>query len=158
MYIVREYRSEDLPALYALDQSCFAPGIAYTLDELAYFIHHRDATTLVAEGPEGAAGFSVIERLRSRGKVYAHLITIDILPWCRKQGIGGQLMRAMEHRLRQAEVLRVRLEVAVDNAAAQGFYAHFGYRECGRSANYYLNSIDALVMEKLLAPSDAEPE
>ena len=150
MYTIREYRPEDLPELHALDQSCFAPGIAYTLDELAYFIHHRDAATLVVQGPQGIGGFSVMERLRSRGKVYAHLITIDIAPQCRKQGIGGMLMRAMERSLRQAEVPRMRLEVAADNATAQGFYTHFGYRECGRIANYYLNSIDALVMEKIL--------
>ncbi len=44
------------------------------------------------------------------------------------------------------------LEVAVDNHGAQEFYAGHGFVRTGRIPGYYLDRIDALVMEKPLSP------
>ncbi|MHB1021449.1 MAG: GNAT family N-acetyltransferase [Acidobacteriaceae bacterium] len=159
MFRIREYDPADLPALYALDQVCFAPEIAYALEEIRYFIEQRNSLTLIAESESGEiVGFSVLERVRSRGKFSAHLITIDVAPGVRQQGIGSALMQAMEERLLLADISCIRLEVAADNDAAQHFYQSFGYQLCGRIEGYYPGNLDALLMEKFLKPKTHKAE
>jgi ribosomal-protein-alanine N-acetyltransferase len=150
MFRIREYAPADLSALYALDQVCFVPEIAYSLEELQYFIEQRDSLTLVAQA-EQVAGFSIVERPHTRSRYFAHLITMDVAPAWRKQGVGSALMRAMEIRLLEERISRIRLEVAVDNLPAQRFYRSFGYEERGRVEAYYPGNVDALVMEKELS-------
>lgn len=159
MFRIREYDPVDLPVLYALDQSCFVSEIAYSLDELEYFIEHRDSITLVAEANSAAViGFCIVEKVRSRGKFSGHLITIDVAAESRQQGVGSALMRAMEGHLRQANIFRIRLEVAINNLTAQRFYRSFGYQPCGRMEGYYPGNLDALVMEKFLEPKSNQVE
>ncbi len=48
-FTLRPYRAADFDRLWQIDQSCFAPGIAYSQMELSGFITRRNAITLVAE-------------------------------------------------------------------------------------------------------------
>ena len=160
MYSIRDYSPRDFPAIYALDQVCFPPGIAYSRRELRHMIQMRSAVTLLAEtqdaapaGTEaaGLAGFAIAERAVQRGEIFGHLITIDVKPGLQRTGVGSTLLGALERRLANEGALRMRLEVAESNAAAQSFYRKSGYAPIGRIAKYYLESIDALLMEKSLA-------
>ena len=137
--------------MYALDQACFRAGISYSLDELYYFVTHPGSFSIIAESDaETCAAFCIVERMRRRGLVYGHIITIDVQPRLRRHGIGGILMQALEERLSELKAARCILEVAVDNAGAQEFYASRGYQVTARLRNYYMGSLDALVMEKEL--------
>jgi ribosomal protein S18 acetylase RimI-like enzyme len=102
--------------------------------------------TLVAEA-KGIVGF-VVADLDRRGN--GHIITIDVLPQARRSGLGTTLMNVVEQRLIAARAKRIYLETAVDNAAALAFYKRHGYAVVGTIPRYYLDSIDALVMEKPL--------
>ena len=152
----------DLDRFYALDQSCFAPGIAYTREELASFLTHPSAFSVLLEeksrpglGRGELLGFAIARTLRSRGKAVFHIITIDVAPTARRRGIGTLLMDWMAAKGRELHMQALRLEVAVDNVDALGFYTRFGFIEVGRIAGYYLGTIDALVLERGIASRPA---
>jgi [ribosomal protein S18]-alanine N-acetyltransferase len=149
----------DFEALYALDQACFAPGIAWSKAELLYFLKHRNNFAVVAEGggpgaesgdEPGIAGFAIAGTHRRSGSITGRLITIDVRARARRKGLGHALLAAVEERLRAAGAAAIVLEVAVDNAAAQAFYERHGFARTGRIPGYYLGRIDALAMEKPL--------
>lgn len=146
--ILRDYRPEDFETLWRIDQECFPPGIAYPREELAYYLGQRNAFALVAEQDGGVAGFLVGEVLR-RGA--GHIITLDVREAARRAGLGSQLMRAAEERLRAAQCHMVFLETAVDNLAALTFYKRHGYSVLRTLPRYYQGSVDGLRMEKRLA-------
>ncbi|MBT9330676.1 GNAT family N-acetyltransferase [Paracidobacterium acidisoli] len=155
--VLREIRREDLDALFVLDQVCFRPGIAYSRTELRYFLLHPKSISLLAEecsaGPESAriAGFVIAGRVFHEGCPLGHIITIDVDPALRGRGVGSMLMEMAEHRLHEAGAASIRLEVAVDNVAAQKFYLRHGYKQTGRIRGFYMGTLDALVMEKPLS-------
>ena len=151
---IRTPKPEDFPELYALDQACFAPGIAYSKAELQYFLRYPGNISVVAEDAGVIVGFAIAGIQRRRGIPIGRLITIDVREQGRRRGVGQSLMRAIEARLRKAGVEAVILEVAVDNVGAQQFYARHGFGQTGRIPGYYLGRIDALVMEKQLPPGD----
>ncbi|MGZ5165643.1 MAG: GNAT family N-acetyltransferase [Burkholderiales bacterium] len=145
--VLRDYRASDLEELWRIDQQCFAEGISYSRRELEFYLRRPRAITLVAEADAKIVGFIIADLdRRSNG----HVITIDVLPNARRGGLGSTLMEATEQRLIASHAKRVYLETAVDNAAALAFYKRHGYSVTGTIPRYYLDSIDALVMEKLL--------
>lgn len=160
-FILREYSPEDFGALWRIDQKCFAAGIAYSQRELGAYIRRRGAFTLVAQGPlpsqpegdhfNGILGFIVAETGRQG---IAHIISIDVLPRCRRLGIGSRLLKAAEDRLRSARFQDVVLETAVDNAAALAFYKRHHYSVIKVIPRYYPNGVDAFLMDKGLLKAE----
>lgn len=148
---IRTAQPEDYPTLYAIDQSCFAPGIAWSKAELHYFLKYPRDFCLIAEDDAAAiVGFAIAGMRRRGGKLSGHLITIDVLEESRRHGVGHTLLAAIEEQLRAQAVETVTLEVAVNNETAQRFYERHGFVRTGRIPGYYLGRIDALVMEKAL--------
>jgi ribosomal-protein-alanine N-acetyltransferase len=161
-FSIRNYRPEDFEALLALDQTCFAPGIAYSAFELRTYINRKSAFTSIAELPEemrakgdehtpGAAivGFIVVERGRGMG----HIITIDVRTEVRRHGVGSLLLKSAEDQLRTFGCVAARLETAVDNIGALSFYKRHGYHVIKTIPHYYSTGVDALLLEKhLLSP------
>ncbi len=157
---LRPFHQADLPALHALDQVCFAPGIAYTRAELRAFLEHPSSFSAVATRGDATLGFAIVRPLRrkptgaqpwARAQPVLHLLTIDVAPNARRQGIGALLMRwavAKGVALRSRAIV---LEVAVDNAAAQRFYQAFGFKPADIIPCYYNDVTDALRMELSLA-------
>ncbi len=141
----------DFPKLYALDQSCFAPGIAWSKAELQYFLKYPGNIGVLAEDETGRlAGFAIAGKQRRGGALFGRLITIDVEQALRRRGVGHSLLEEAEAQLRAQGATAVLLEVAVDNATAQSFYERHGFIRTGRIPGYYLGRIDALVMEKPL--------
>jgi ribosomal-protein-alanine N-acetyltransferase len=131
---LRDYTEADLPALYLLDQACFPPGIAYSQAELAGFLRHTSTFTAIA-GVEGElagrpVGFAVVRPVRRKaafGRMIPalHVLTIDVDPDVRRQGIG-----------------------AVDNHVAQRFYDRHGFKRTGTIPGYYNGTTDAYTLEQ----------
>ena len=96
---IRPARAEDFASLFALDQACFAPGIAWSNAELGYFLKYPGNIGLVAEDEAAnLAGFAIAGPQRRRGVLIARLITIDVRLELRRQGVGHALLAAMEER------------------------------------------------------------
>lgn len=144
---IRQAEREDLDTLFALDQTCFRPGIAYSAAELRYFLFHARSASIVAEDSTGILGFAIVQIGLAQGRRVGHIITIDVDPSLRRSGIGRTLMNALLDLCRESEAALLRLEVAVDNDAAIAFYRQFGFRETGRIPGFYMGRLDALTME-----------
>lgn len=148
--LLRPYEKADLPALYALDQVCFPPEIAYSRHELKYFFVHPRYFTIVAEDRGQLVGFIVTELVMGDGRRNGHIITIDVVPGARRSGTGTLLMRHVERLLDERGAVNVVLEVAADNRGACSFYARLGFEPVGRIPGYYGGKTDAVSMQKLL--------
>lgn len=150
-FSLRPIAEDDFPKLYALDQACFAPGIAWSKAELRYFLKYPGNFGMIAEDEAGQiAGFAIAGKQLRRGTALGRLITIDVDPGMRRRGAGHMLLEEVELRFRGMGAAAARLEVSVDNTTAQAFYARHGFARTGRIPGYYLGRVDALVMEKQL--------
>jgi ribosomal-protein-alanine N-acetyltransferase len=147
-FTLRNYRPEDFETLWALDQVCFTQGIAYSKEELSYFLNDKSGFTIVAEQDGAIQGFIVIQKAK---KQVGHVITIDVQADARRSGLGTLLIQAAEQRMKSEDCSAVLLEVAVDNMPAIRFYKRHGYSVLKTIPRYYLNSIDALMMGKNLS-------
>ncbi len=154
-FTLREYRRDDFLKLWEIDQACFSGGIAYSKPELKFYIHRKNSFTLVADSNQpdsrGIVGFLVAE---SRARV-GHIITIDVLAKARRLGVGSELLREAEERLRKAGAEAVVLETAVDNQPALPFYKRHNYFLVKTVPRYYSNGVDAFVLKKDLSNGDA---
>ena len=146
-FVIREYRSSDFPALCALDRLCFPEAIAYTPQEIALGLAQRGAFAFVAEaGGRVRAFLLACQKKTSVG----HIVTIDVHPDYRRQGIGHRLMELTEERLRQRGAHRIVLEAGVLNHPALEFYEKLGYSIRRLLPEYYPDGSDAYLMEKSL--------
>ncbi len=145
--LLRDFRRADLEPMWALDQDCFPPGIAYSRSELRAFLSRRTAEAVVAESQGRIVAF-VLGGRRGRGE--GQVITLDVAAAARRRGLGRTLMVELERRFRVAGVTRVRLETAVTNTGAIALYERLGYRKTARRAGYYGPGLHAWTMEKPL--------
>ncbi len=141
--------AEDFPQLWALDQACFAPEIAYSQREMQAWLRAPGAFALVLDSAPGVIGAFL---LAIAGRRQGHIVTLDVLPACRRRGWARRLMAAAEIRLRQAGLRTIRLETAVDNVPAIALYARLGYRIHLRLPGYYPGGLDGLQLIKQIQP------
>jgi len=114
---------------------------------------------VVAEtAEETIAGFCTGQVQMREGKPFGHIITIDVLPQWRRQELGRSLLRSVENGFQARSAELVRLEVAVDNLEALGFYRAMGYVGIGKIRGYYGGKLDAFVMEKDLTGDALRPQ
>jgi len=59
---VRQYQPEDFPRLLEIDQSCFVEGIAYSPQEMRYFLRMPTAISLVGLQDDTIMGFVITDR------------------------------------------------------------------------------------------------
>src|SRR5438445_1897902 len=105
LFRIRQFEKADFDTLWRIDQACFAPQLAYSRPELAFYMRRPGSFTLVAEA-EGVPGnrtlgFIVAETRRKSG----HIITIDVVAEARRAGVGSALLRAAEDQLLRAGVV-----------------------------------------------------
>ena len=155
MIRLREGTEADAGGLFELDRICFDVGIAYSLREFRLLLRSRKTVCILAEDGDDLAGFAIAQIAvlgESRG---GHIVTIDVAPDFRRRGVGRLLMEQIEERMMAIGADWLRLEVAVNNTAASGFYRGLGFAAIGRIPDYYRGSVDATVMEKTLAKASA---
>lgn len=151
MIQLRSFEARDLPALHQLDQVCFSRGIAYSKAELHHFLTHPSCSCWVAEQPNNRlVGFVIVERASLRGLAAGHIVTLDVDPVARRQGLGTLLMQTAEEQMKHEGAAWMTLEVAENNTAARRFYRNLGFDTREKIAKYYSGTIDAEVMEKAI--------
>jgi len=102
---------------------------------------------------EMPVGFALARDLGGEGEI----LSLGVLPDCRRLGIGRALLRAVIDEAARRELPSIVLEVADDNAAARGLYASAGFVAVGRRTRYYRRggeTIDALLLR---CPVNGEP-
>lgn len=141
---LRDYRSEDLDTIALIEQECFPPGIAFGRDSLSKTLG-GDACAIVAETAEAKiAGFAIYRKV---SRVTGSLLTLDVLPQHRRQGLGSRLVAACMERLERMGVEKLQLRVALDNHEAQALYEQLGLRRLHIDRAFYRDGSDALVLE-----------
>jgi ribosomal-protein-alanine N-acetyltransferase len=121
---------------------------AWSADSIARMLEHPGATALVAQGgtPPRPLGF-VIGRIAADE---AEILTLAVAPWAQRLGIGRRMVEGLVRAVKRAEVRRLHLEVAADNAAALALYQKLGFAEVGRRKGYYVRKgrppVDALLL------------
>ena len=142
---IRPITFADIEALYALDQICFEPGIAYSRGELRRFLGIATALGVLADRDGTLAGFAVGYLTRRRT---AHVVTLDVGPGERRRGLGKALLEALLERLARAGALEARLEVSTENTGAIAFYETLAFRVRRPLPDYYGPGRGALEMER----------
>ena len=149
---LRNIRKGDLEALYALDQVCFEPDIAYTRGQLRDLLSRDHAIGVVAEVAGAMAGFAIAHRAGRRG----HVMTVDVASGHRRLGVGRALLKELVGRLERAGAQSIRLEVDLRNTGAMRFYERLGFRETRRLTGYYGDGLDGLEMVRERRSSSLE--
>ncbi len=145
---IREYRNGDFEQLWNLDQACFSRDIAYSRDELAYYLRAPRALCFVAE--ERAEPVAFILGHDQRGGV-GHIITLDVAPQFQRSGLGSILMNKLETSFVALGCDSLRLEVAISNRAGLSFYKKHGFSVIKSLRRYYPGGLDGLLMGKKLS-------
>jgi [ribosomal protein S18]-alanine N-acetyltransferase len=144
---IRGFRTEDFESLYQIDQICFPNSIAFSRKELTYYLNHPQCVARIADSANGILGF-VLARIES--SIHAHVLTLDVIPECRKQKIGTLLMTVLHEELQQKGISASVLEVGVRNTAAQHLYKQLHYQYLSTIPGYYHGKEDAIRMARLV--------
>jgi [ribosomal protein S18]-alanine N-acetyltransferase len=93
------------------------------------------------------AGFAVTD-LEAPGS--GLLVTLDVRPAHRRQGVASDLLSASEAWLLERGAREMVLQVATSNDAALAFYRKSGFSTLRTVENYYGRERDAFFMRKTL--------
>ena len=98
-------------------------------------------TYLVAEGPDGIAGYGGLMVVLPD----AHITSVTVDPAWQGRNIGTRLMLELASAARSAGAASLTLEVRISNRKAQALYTKFGMVPVGVRKLYYRDE-DALIM------------
>ena len=85
----------------------------------------------------------------------AEILTLAVLPACRRQGRATSLLREAARLAALAGVHALFLEVGLTNAPARALYSAAGFAAVGRRPHYYADGSDALVLRRAITPAAA---
>lgn len=169
MYL-RPYRTSDLPALYLLDKVCFEPPFRFSRETMRRFAEAKNAIVRLAceqldpGDSERVTGFCIVHLERGRSDIVGYVVTLDVEPAYRRQGIGPKLMHSVEVLARDAGAAAMTLHVWSGNRSAIQLYERLGYVYLRTANDFYGPDFDALVYRKLFSaaggnvPSDDSGE
>jgi len=147
--LLRPLRLPDLATVTELDRLCFPPGIAFPEETFYQCLAADECLNLGIEQSGELIAFAIF---CLRDVCSAQVITIDVHPERRRQGLADRLMTELESQARKTGISRVVLQVGVDNLPAQNLYRKWGYQVRSRLKNYYGPGQDAYLMDKSLGP------
>jgi len=147
----RLYHPADFPALYAVEELCFAPPFRFSRSYMRQIVKSPDSATWIAENDTKLIGFSIVEWSAGQSESAAYIQTVEVHPAFRGRGIGAELLSRAENSARAAGARSICLHVDVENAAAIRLYESRGYTRQGREEHYYARHRAALIYAKPLA-------
>jgi [ribosomal protein S18]-alanine N-acetyltransferase len=147
---LRDYRADDLEAMFRLDVVCFAPEFCFDRASMQVFAEERGAIAVVAEAVGGGlAGFVIVHLERVGAGWRGYVVTLDVAEEWRRRGLAGMLMREAEARVAAAGGRWMELHVFTGNAAAIRFYERLGYERIGMIRRFYgAAGLDAFVYRR----------
>ena len=156
---LRDYSSSDLRTIIALDEVCFEPPFRFSARVMEQFAEARNALTVVAESDAGeVAGFCIAHVERAGKGLRAYIVTLDVAPRHRRQGLARQMMQRIERQATEAECEAMALHVSVDNGGAIAFYEAEGYGRLHMVKSFYGLGRHAYVYRKALARATSNAE
>jgi ribosomal-protein-alanine N-acetyltransferase len=147
---LRRYQPGDLDAMYALDVACFAKPFRFTRGAMRRFAEAANAQVVIAEAQAALAGFCIVHLENFRGGPVGYVVTLDVAPEHRRQGIARALMAEAERQAAATGCTAMALHVYTGNAAAIRFYAGCGFVYARPASGFYGPGLDAEVWRKEL--------
>lgn len=140
--------AHDLPAIAALDATCF--GNAWAADVYEQELARPFARLRLLEEDGVVLALSCAWIVADE----AHLLRIATLASARRRGLGRVLLQAVIDEAAAAGCQHVLLEVAAGNVPAVALYRAFDFEPIGRRKAYYVSPPDdALVMRRAFGPA-----
>lgn len=136
---------DELMPLVELEKVCFPPPDNYDLRTLKTFVSLNGAGLLrwYSDTPAGGGEPLPLVAFHLFDCLAAELITLDVHPDWRRQGIGAALLRRSLGKLRSLGYATVSCQIAADNAASLALHAKFGFKPVGTIKGYYGRGRDA---------------
>jgi ribosomal protein S18 acetylase RimI-like enzyme len=125
-----------------LQRRAFRADLAYGMPTLSLLWALPGTSFLVARRGGAIVGCAIGDRSGDLSRV----ISIAVDPDVRRQGIGEQLLHALEIALPTGDMI---LMVQEENRAAQALYEKAGFQHVGASRNYYGKGQNGLWMRKV---------
>lgn len=139
--VIRRMEQADLPAVAALERSCFTVPWSESLLEEVYLNPLDRAWVLEEDGR--VTGYCNFRIIAGEGE----LMRIAVLPEARGRGYGRELLETLVQYASGEQVEDITLEVRASNAAAVSLYKSYGFRTEAVRKRYYTNPTeDALIM------------
>jgi GNAT superfamily N-acetyltransferase len=110
------------------------------------------AVLLVEDDEQDNTLLGYVLLLFSQGTSMARLYSIAVAPQWRGRGIARQLLEAAEALALENDCVSLRLEIRRDNLASQALFRAAGYKPFKVVPDYYEDHMDAVRVEKHLAP------
>lgn len=143
--IIRDARTEDIPALELLERQCFS--VPWTCEQLMSQLPDEQHSFLVAERGGELLGYIGMMFVLDEG----YISNVATALAARRHGIGSALIAALLERAAELSLSFVTLEVRQGNEPAKSLYAKHGFVAVGLRKNYYERPVeDAVLMTKFL--------
>ena len=140
---IRDCTIEDIPKILAIENLSFDDPYPESL--FISFLQGFPSGFRVAENNDAIAGYCVILPLRD---VHTFIITsLAVHPDFKRTKIATRLLKDAVSIARENDAMRIRLQVAVDNIAAQNLYSKSGFSKTRIIKNYYKKGLDGIEME-----------
>ena len=125
-----------LNKLFEIEERCFDQE-AFTKRQIAYLLTDYNTITLIAKVNSNISGFIMTHVEIKENTEFGHIITINVIPNCRRKGIAKKLIQEIENTLKQKGINECRLEVREDNNPAIKLYQTLGYQKISKIEKYY---------------------
>jgi ribosomal-protein-alanine N-acetyltransferase len=143
---LREYRTGDWQAMYALDLVCFEPPFRFSRRAMRGFAEAQGAISVLAEAAGNLAGFCIVQMEEQVG----YVVTLDVAAAWRRRGLARRLIAEAETKMRAAGGTAMAIHVFPGNVGAVRFYEAIGYGRLGTVEGFYGRNLDALAYGKWL--------
>jgi ribosomal-protein-alanine N-acetyltransferase len=135
--------------MVALDDVCFEAPFRFPHSAMRRFAEAKKARVIIAEEDETLAGFCILHIERGVPRV-GYLVTLDIAPQFRRQGLAGKIMLEVSQQASESGCELLGLHVWKDNTAAVRFYEQAGFSYSHVVEDFYGEGRNALVFHKPL--------
>lgn len=146
---IRDLSLSDLDVITEIDQLCFPPGIAFDREVFEYCLSQEFCRGFGVEREGRLAAFAIINFTGPRSM---QIVTIDVLPEHRGQGLARTIMSEIEGAARGHDVRRIVLQVSTQNETAIALYQKWGFQIKSVLPDYYARGMDAFLMDKKILP------
>ncbi len=153
---LRGPQSGDLDRMYALDVVCFERPFRFSRAAMRHYVLEPGALVrLAVELGAGMAmrsllGFCIVHLQPGEGGLQGYVVTLDVHPGGRKQGVATELMLLLQREARAAGATSMFLHVYDRNGPAIRLYERLGYRCEASIADFYGRGLHAFVYRRSL--------
>jgi len=143
--MIRDIAPEDIDALLAIEQACFAAGYAdkmMTREDFAGVLDDEHAALFCAVDADKVAGYAFL--ILEDGT--ANFDSLAVSPAHQGKGLGEQLFRHVERYCHDNAIPRLNLEIKETNYALLKRYHGWGYKCFEIESDFYADGWGAIRM------------